>query len=204
MEERRWEFWASFSHDRSGLIVLVALAAVLAAVAVNRLAKREGSRIGRVAIGSAHVFAGLAVAAFLLCQAHIPCAKLVSLSTDCFSSVKDLSRAQTLYGEDFDGRFCDGEDWQRVLESRSGSLVRQACAAAEGPVSYAFNRGLAGRSARHVQEPGTTVLIFDAVGERKVAGQGALAVKRHQGRPTIAFVDGHVGSRPTGGETVRW
>jgi prepilin-type processing-associated H-X9-DG protein len=210
MNERTALFLASLSHQWSLQILLLTIvlgvatcyAGVLKARARTRddtLAQRkwkQAQRITSTLLMLNTVVLGIAVA-------HLGCAAIQSHSAQCRSNLKQLARGVSLYAQDYDERLPLANPWAEAIDSRvkayAGTVTRKEddpfrCPSSESPAGYGMNAAMSGLSYADVEEPATSLLLFEADAPIRSFAGGAkdVAQARHNGAPNVSFADGHV------------
>jgi len=109
---------------------------------------------------------------------------------------KQLCLAMIMYCDEHDGRFPPGDNWPDVLPPYLGhdeSILRSPFDPQAGR-AWAMNVHLNGRQRSDIDQPGRTVLVFEARFGSRPAGGQELLPEEHRGRTgyVIGFLDGHV------------
>ena len=119
-------------------------------------------------------------------------ARVKARQVRCIQHQKALAMAMLLYAHDHDEHFPPASIWSDAIQPRVSSLTSYRCPEARHLRSgYAMNRALDCRSLFSLEEPGSTVALFDATGGWNSSGGQELLAKRHVGGAVISFADGH-------------
>jgi prepilin-type processing-associated H-X9-DG protein len=108
----------------------------------------------------------------------------------CISNMKQLGLAFSLYSEDHGGWFPPNGSWRDGIAPYSLREIR--CPISGSPWTYGMNRALSGKNVAAIKEPSSLVVLFEANAEEENFSGGPLDwVRRHDGRGTLGFADGH-------------
>src|SRR5579872_7386195 len=130
-------------------------------------------------------------------------------SVSCFSNLRQLGLAMTMYAQDYDGRLPIASSWNEstLPYSRNPEIYR--CPNEEiGEVpSYGMNRALSMFPTSTLDAPADTALLLDSrVGVNvQLTPADAPFTDRHGDTIYVAFADGHARStRPSADATLIW
>jgi prepilin-type processing-associated H-X9-DG protein len=126
-------------------------------------------------------------------------ARTAAKSTTCLSNAKQLALAAILLeGDNDDVLKVTAANWIEKLKPYMRNMDLLRCPEdAFGPVSYSLNPKLLGKSMAAVDQPATTVLLYE--------GKDGHLVFRHNGRAAVAFTDGHAKLvSEAEAKTLRW
>lgn len=171
--------------------LMLPVAGLMAAVAlVLAVVSRATARLFLLAIVALLLSAaGMAVTIVPVIRS----ARIKAHQVQCIQHQKDLAMAMLLYAHDYDERFPRASIWCDTIRPRVSSPESYRCPEARHLRSgYAMNRALDCRSLSSLEEPGSTVALFDATGGWNSSGGRELLAKRHVGGAIISFADGHV------------
>ncbi len=121
----------------------------------------------------------------------------VTRKDHCLANVKVLAMAVQMYAADYDGRPPTASAWPEVLAEHevggSYSTHISGCGEARGrEQSYAYNRGVAGRSTCGADTAYVLSIFESDAGNASVDGKELLpASPRHMGGDNVGFLDGH-------------
>ncbi len=172
-------------------VLMLPVAGLMAAVAlVLAVVSRATARLFLLAIVALLLSAaGMAVTIVPVIRS----ARIKAHQVQCIQHQKDLAMAMLLYAHDYDEHFPPASIWSDAIQPRVSSLTSYRCPEARHLRSgYAVNRALDCRSLFSLEEPGSTVALFDATGGWNSSGGQELLAKRHAGGAVISFADGHV------------
>ena len=115
--------------------------------------------------------------------------------TSCMSNEKQLALGVLMYTADFDERMPVKQTWADDLSPYVRNEDAHGCPSAPPSMerSYGYNARLDRLALEKVPFPAGAVMLFDAkaTGSNPTGGPELLAA-RHQGKASVAFVDGHV------------
>jgi prepilin-type processing-associated H-X9-DG protein len=166
---------------------------------------------------------GIAIAAIIFACSIIPIiailaamllpalskAKARASGIACMNNVKNIALSVRINATDNGDRFPAAARWNDALTKTGiGARLRCPLAPAEDQCDYAFNAKLSGIPTGQVQDPATTVLVFESA-DGWNAGGGAAMLRssplRHNGAVCVGFVDGHAEIiRPSRFAQLRW
>lgn len=137
--------------------------------------------------------------------------------TVCLSNIKRIGLGILMYQEDNKGYYPDFKGWNELVAKQMGWQDILSCPNVyrERDVdklpTYAVNVSLRGKRGSDVPWPDQTLLVFDSMPGRNMAGDAGLlpAVPRHYGGNIFGFVDGHakwykMKGRELGSSVPRW
>ncbi len=175
-----------------GLTAIVAL--ILGIIAIVKIEKSKGALKGK----------GLAIAGIVVPIILIPMMMIATLlpalgrvrqlayRTTCSTNLSSLSKAMTVYANDYNEAYPTGEKWcDLLIEYADVDKVQFDCPSAEGECNYAVNEQALEAGPDGLPD---LVLMFDSVpGWNQVGGQELLSSKNHQGDGyNVVFNDMHV------------
>ena len=112
------------------------------------------------------------------------------------SNLKQISLGIIQYVQDNDGKMPDADKWvDEVMPFIKTEAVFADPAAPGLKWAYAFNRALSGKRLSDLENPSTTVMLFESTDGKKNAADAGASVPmpgRHSGGTDYAFADGHV------------
>ena len=119
------------------------------------------------------------------------------------SNLKQISLGMLQYVQDHNEKCPDAARWvDEIMPYIKSEAVFHDPAAPDGEKwSYSLNRNLAGKSLARLQNPASTVLVFESTAGTKNASDAGESVPvpgRHSGGTDYAFADGHVRWLPDG------
>lgn len=115
------------------------------------------------------------------------------------SNMKQIALALEQYLQDHDEHYPDADKWVDEIMPylRTETVFRDPSAPPGEKWSYAFNRNLSGVKEEQLDQPPTTILLFEsAAGTKNASDTGESIPKpgRHHGHTDYALADGHVKS----------
>lgn len=120
----------------------------------------------------------------------------------CLSNLKQLGTGMMMYAQDYDQRLPPATQWNAGLYPyvKNERIFRCPETETEGPPTYAMNYRLSRAGTARLVQSERTVLLFDAVAGRNLAGARNLMPRpsRHPGRYPVGFLDGHARIIPEG------
>lgn len=104
----------------------------------------------------------------------------------CQRNLKSVSLWTLTYAQEHDGLLPPGPDWVAQMQGYVKNRKVLVCPAdrRRGPVSYVFNHDLFGADLDTIEDPHTTVLLYE--------GDVGQVVNRHNAGANYAFADGFV------------
>ncbi len=178
------------------------LAIALACAALYGLRRADGPRPGRPYALAALGVAALALAVTLptaqdLDRNWLP-RRSAMLRLSCLSNVKQLAMASMMYAQDSDGRLPSAANWNAATRPYAYSDLTYVCpneVVGDLP-SYAMNRQAAGMAPDAIAHPEQTVILYESIPGRNLAGGAELlpARPRHNSVDYAGFADGHARS----------
>ena len=113
----------------------------------------------------------------------------------CLSTIKQLNLAMNQYAYDYDDHFPPASAWnEAILKTYMRRSQFEGCPGTPGEdPDFAMNAGLSSYSAKNVERQYETVLIYESISGKNMAGGPELLPKpgRHMRGNNIGFVDGH-------------
>lgn len=144
-------------------------------------------QVSQALIGIAIVGAVFAVAGYFLLKWEMQDAQRVS----CEASLKQLAIVISAYTDESQGYFPPPDKWIDVTapDFNDWCPLRPS----DGP-TYAMNAKLKGLLVKDVKDPSRTVMLFESIPGKNLAGGAELFANppRHREGNAVAFVDGHV------------
>jgi hypothetical protein len=148
----------------------------------------------RHALTCAGVACFLAAAALTVCCFLFTHIRGVARATVCLGCVRQLSVALRCYADDHDSALPPGDRWcDQSLAYTAGSAKLFQCPVT-GHTSgsdYWLNANVAGIRIDAVQEPETTIMVFEGANGWDQSGGPGDVVARHLGTSAYVFVEGH-------------
>lgn len=194
-------------------VLLINVVAVLLILKSNRCI-RAGEPISttlRLASLGAKGCIPLSWFVFVVLTGHLGCAASVAKQAQCRSNLKVLGEAVVMYMQDWDETLPASSNWAETILPRVTKTCKDDgraevtpesvyhCPASDRSLNYAMNGALDSHKLGELDQPATTVLLFEAapapgshvIGKSLVGGRQLLDFTNH-GFAHIAFMDGHV------------
>lgn len=116
-------------------------------------------------------------------------------SNTCLNNIKQLSLGVMMYADDYDGSYPNPKKWNEQIfpYTKSSKLLYCPQAHRRDMPAYALNSKLKGMNSGASTHVDTTVMIFESIPGRNLAGGSELLPKypRHHGGDHIGFLDDH-------------
>ena len=112
------------------------------------------------------------------------------MQSGCAAHLKEIGAEVLTYARNSGGRFPALETWNDLVKKK----WKLRCSTRIGESAYAMNAKLKGLTIKDVKHPDKTVMLFESIPGRNLAGGLELLPKppRHPGGYSVAFVDGRV------------
>jgi len=107
----------------------------------------------------------------------------------CEANVRQIELGMTVYTQDHSGKFPPSAAGYKdaispyVFTDAKSEMIFQCPADKDGPVAYAMNAKLQGKSLNDLAHPDKVVLIYE--------GHNQMLDFRHDGKAVVGFADGH-------------
>lgn len=137
------------------------------------------------------------------------CSRARARRARCLSNIKQISIGILMYQDDYKDCYPDFKNWNEAVYPYTKSDRLLICPVTQREKSvkvptYAINVNLRDKKGSDIPKPGETLLIFDSVPGRNMAGDARLlpAEPRHNGGSNIGFADGHAKWYKTNGREL--
>lgn len=133
-------------------------------------------------------------------------ARAASTYAHCLSNAKQLVVGMQIYSADWNDRFPPAEKWHDLIKASVPSKgLDLKCPTADKPFSYAMNKAMSKVSLTDVEDPQSTVLLFEHWSDNpNQSGDKSSFQTPHGVIGSVGFADGAGGRKKSDDPKLRW